>query len=145
MDPREMAKWESMVIRASELRNQLSQVNRDLEREEKRDAIRRIKREAFLLLLETDIPWPLKFLIVDLWGGLQTVDNKWSAEKFAAALMDARQTRRVGNKRMATLLQNETGVAIDPTQIGRWRKDPEYKCFVNVRHDPAQEGDSNSP
>ncbi len=80
-----------------------------LEREKKRAEIQAIKKDAFELLNESSIPQPLRMLIVDLWGGSQTVIDRypWVPEKMAAALIEASQPKpKIGYKRLTTLLRN---------------------------------------
>lgn len=54
--------------RAAELRQRLKDVRANTERETKREAEKLIKRDAFELLCDAELPMPLRILIVELWG-----------------------------------------------------------------------------
>lgn len=126
--------------RASALRERLKQAEENYEREQKRGELQAIKRETFDLLNESGIPQPLRMLIIDLWGGAQTVIERpkysWSKEKIAAALIEAKQLKPIGDKRLKTLLQEETGKSVKLNDIKNWRRSQSYKYFVAVRREP---------
>ena len=129
--------WWDVFQRASALRERLKQAEENYEREQKRGELQAIKREAFDLLNESGMPQPLRMLIIDLWGGPKTViyRDTWSEEKMAAALIEARQSKPIGVKRLATLLREETGKSFNPDEIKNWRRSPVYKYFVAVRRE----------
>lgn len=136
--------WWDVFQRASALRERLKQAEENYEREQKRGELQAIKREAFDLLNESGIPQPLRMLIIDLWGGAQTVIDRysWSEDKMAAALIEAKQLKPIGDKRLKTLLQEETGKSVKLNDIKNWRRSPAYKDFVAVRRET--EGGNNS-
>lgn len=134
--------WFELSHRALKLRDYLREINSDkkIMNEQKRDLVRKVRKEVFEMLFhETDVPHPLKMLIGDLLGG-KLVDY-WPDGKFELAIIESKQDGSVGKKRLATLFNLETGRAIDPKKIGRWRDDEEYKDFVKDRR--ADEGGSN--
>jgi hypothetical protein len=135
---RNKEEWWDVFRRASGLRDRLKEVESTLSYEEKRAAKQAIKREAFELLNESDIPQPLRMLIVDLWGGPATVVDRypWPPEKMAAAYIEASQAKPIRYKRLTTLLREHTGKSIDPARVKNWRRDPEYQYFVKVRREP---------
>ncbi len=126
--------WWDVFRRASELRARLQHIEETIEREEKRAAIQAIKREVWEILNDQHMQQPLRMLIVDLWGGPKTVINRhsWSAEKLAAAKIEAEQPNPIGDKRVRTLLKGK-GWEATLDQVKNWRRDPEYQRFVNVR------------
>lgn len=130
--------WWTVFQRASALRDRLKRAEAKYAREQKRPELQAIRREAFELLNESGIPQPLRMLIIDLWGGPKTVIDKytWGKEKMAGALIEARQSKPIGVKRLATLLREETGKSVNPDEIKNWRRDPEYQYFVNVQREP---------
>ena len=50
--------------------------------------------------------------------------------KTALARIEANQSEELGNRKLATILHDQTGVIMDKTQIKRWRQDREYKYLV---------------
>ncbi len=112
--------WWIVFQRASELRERLREVESGYQREAKRTEMAEIKREAFDILCSTDIPSPLKVLIVDLWGGVKGF-LQWNPDKTAAAIIEARSDAPLGKKKLSTLLRKELESQTDYTrQIMRW-------------------------
>ena len=126
---------EEVFQRASALRERLKEVESTLGYEEKRAAKRAIRYECVELLYGCCIPQPLLVLIGELLGVPIGVKS-WPDGKMAAVLIEARQSKRIGVKRLATLLREETGKSVDPDQIKNWRRSPEYRYLVNVRREP---------
>ena len=122
--------WWTVFHRASALRDRLREVEQTLQREEKRAALEEIRRETFALLSETRVPQPLKMLVLDLIGGSHLAVDDWPATKTALARIEAKQPDRIGDRKLAKLLRDQTGENKDPTQIKRWREDQDYQFLV---------------
>ena len=137
--------FRSYVFRcASTLRSQLEAAN-GLKYQKKGPAKRAVKRDALKLLIECvvelNIAWPLMQLFADILD-VKINQYEWPQEKFEAVKTEASfpkpkpGDKRISPMRLATMLKKQTRKKIDPTQIKRWRKDPEYEYLVHVRREP---------
>ena len=120
---------------AAKLRDRLDVIGRTTQREQKRAQVAQIKREAFELLHDADIPYKLRMLIVDLWGGTKGFLRRPDETRLTAAEIEGRhpvdltgqRPSTLGKKRLGELLREELGVKTDfSKQIAAWRNDPDY-------------------
>ena len=81
-------KWWKIFQRAAKLRDRLGVIEATTERELKRAQIAQIKREAFELLHDADIPDPFRMLIVDLWGGSKGFLGRLDKARLTAAAIE---------------------------------------------------------
>ena len=79
--------WWVVFHEASVLRDRLRKVQRTLTHEQKRDAIRAVKRETWALLRDTHIPHPLKMLVLELLGGYHIAVDDWPIAATAIVYM----------------------------------------------------------
>ena len=127
--------WWKTFNHAVILRDRLGVIEAKTTREVKRAQRTRIKRETFDLLHDADIPYPLRMLIVDLWGGSKGFRGRSDEARLAAAAIEGRhpvdrtgqRPSTLGKKRLGVLLRGELGVDTDfSKQIAAWRDDPDY-------------------
>ncbi len=127
--------WWETFHRAANLRDRLGVIGTTTQREQKRAQVAQIKREAFELLHDADIPHPLRMLIVDLWGGSKGFLGRPDKARLTAAAIEGhhpvdptgQRPSILGKKRLGTLLRGELGVETDfSKQITAWRDDPDY-------------------
>ncbi|MDH3669137.1 MAG: hypothetical protein OEN23_19655 [Paracoccaceae bacterium] len=91
-------------------------------------------------------PSKSKPLVIELWGGAKTTSDPWPGEKWALHLIEAQQPKNTGYKKLARLLNDQENTSVDPTQIKRWRNDPEYQYLVARQREERdlEQGDTPS-